>query len=245
MTIDPERIKAFHERGYFLVDQLFAPDEIAAVSRAFDRLQQMAAQFERPTLHNGTRFVVEGGTIHRIVWCPGVEPQLRNFARDQRLVQPAARLLDSPSIQQIICQAHYKLPRDGVNFPFHQDSQNRGYGTDDWQDVNGRGSYVQTLTAIDPMTTDNAPLLVFPYSGTKGHLNLDQRPLTKVLPNQTPDTITMSPGSTLFFNPYLVHGSLANTSRHPRRVFINGYAYPGANRREYPGSGLGETIAVD
>ena len=52
------------------------------------------------------------------------------------------------------------------------------------------------------------------------------------------------PGSVLLLSPYTVHGSKPNRSKHARRVFINGYAYPGANRRVYPGKGAGRKVVA-
>jgi hypothetical protein len=57
-------------------------------------------------------------------------------------------------------------------------------------------------------------------------------------------TITAKPGSLLLFGPYTIHGSTANCSDKPRRVLINGYAYPGANKRVYPGCDYGRIIGV-
>jgi ectoine hydroxylase-related dioxygenase (phytanoyl-CoA dioxygenase family) len=55
-------------------------------------------------------------------------------------------------------------------------------------------------------------------------------------------TVTGAAGSVLFFGPYAIHGSTPNESAVPRRVLINGYAYPGANGRVYPGEGSGRTL---
>jgi ectoine hydroxylase-related dioxygenase (phytanoyl-CoA dioxygenase family) len=56
------------------------------------------------------------------------------------------------------------------------------------------------------------------------------------------ETITGPAGSVIFFGPYAVHGSTPNASSVPRRVLINGYAYPGANGRVYPGEGSGRVL---
>ena len=58
-------------------------------------------------------------------------------------------------------------------------------------------------------------------------------------------TIQARAGDTLFFGPYTAHASFENTSTTYRRVFINGYAYPGANARIYPGDGAGRTLLVE
>jgi hypothetical protein len=55
----------------------------------------------------------------------------------------------------------------------------------------------------------------------------------------------MRAGSVLVFGPFTVHRSLPNRSRTPRRIFINGYAYPGANARVYPGDGAGRTLTLE
>ena len=56
---------------------------------------------------------------------------------------------------------------------------------------------------------------------------------------------TMRAGSVLLFGPYSVHGSQPNTSPRPRRTFINGFAYPGANARIYPGEGAGRLLRCE
>jgi len=46
------------------------------------------------------------------------------------------------------------------------------------------------------------------------------------------------------FGSYTIHGSEVNNSNKPRMVFINGFAYPGANRRKYPGDGAGALVKL-
>ena len=147
-----QEIEAFYTRGFFVRPKVFSPHEIAAMSAAFDRLERAARQFSEPTLHRGTQFVVQGTRIDRIVWCGAAEPVLLAFGGDPRLVAMAAQLLGSATMSQLINQAHFKLPGDGVAFPWHQDSTHRRYGTPEWKDVNGRGSYVQTVLALDDVT---------------------------------------------------------------------------------------------
>ena len=57
-------------------------------------------------------------------------------------------------------------------------------------------------------------------------------------------TVTGGAGSVILFGPYAVHGSTANTSRMSRRILINGYAFPGANGRIYPGEGSGRRLEL-
>jgi len=57
-------------------------------------------------------------------------------------------------------------------------------------------------------------------------------------------TVTAKAGSVLFFGPYTVHASFENNSNASRRVFINGYAYPGANHFKYPGKDSGRALRL-
>ena len=71
-------------------------------------------------------------------------------------------------MDHLLNQAHFKRPRDGVTFGWHQDIQHRDKGNGTWTDVNGRGSFVQTVIALDEMTPDSGPLKFMPGSAEVG-----------------------------------------------------------------------------
>ncbi len=249
--LTPAQIGAFYRDGYLLVPQVFDETDISLISDAFERLADTASRFTGTTIHRGTQFVVRpaerGVCIDRIVWVGAAEPILSAYGRDDRLLALAARILGTPRMEQLINQAHYKLAGDGVEFPWHQDSVHRRYGTPMWTDVDGRGSFVEMVTAVDPMTADNGPLQLIPGSNAQGHIPVD--PVTRKLPPEAVDearavTIEMAPGDVLLFGPYTIHGSRPNLSRSPRRAFLNGFSIPGANRRIYPGDGAGRTVVA-
>ena len=243
-----DQVEAFYDAGFTVQPDVFSAAEVKRMRHAFDRLEATARRIGSTTMHDGSQFVVdttpEGRIkIHRIVWCGAAEPVLSGFGRDPRLLEMAAQLLGSRSMNQLINQAHFKLPGDGVAFPWHQDSTHRRYGMAEWTDVNGRGSYVQTITALDDIGEDNGPLFFIPGSQARGHLDLPpDGSLPPWLDPASAVPATMSAGSVLLFGPYAVHGSKANTSPRPRRTFINGFAYPGANARTYPGEGAGRLL---
>ena len=220
--------------------------------RAFDRVERIAEGLGESRMYGGSQFVLgrraggRGVRIDRVVWCGAVERELSRWGKDPRLLRIAAQLLGSREMNQLINQAHFKLPGDGVEFPWHQDSRHRRYGRGEWIDANGRGSYVQTVVTIDDMTCDNGPLEFIPGSCKLGHVETageaeGELPRDRVDPREAV-TLTMKAGSVLFFGPYVFHRSLPNRSSRPRRVFINGFAYPGANSRDYPGEGAGRLL---
>jgi ectoine hydroxylase-related dioxygenase (phytanoyl-CoA dioxygenase family) len=252
LRLSLRQVQDFFEDGFVVVPKVFPARDVAQMRSAFDRLERTAQQLTEPAMVRGSQFVVEpiGGEtarvrIHRIVWCGAAEPVLSNFGSDPRLVHLAAQLLGSNSMSQLINQAHFKLPGDGVAFPWHQDSTHRRYGQDEWRDVNGRGSYVQTATALDDVTVDSGPIEFIRGTASLGHIGLSS---DGALPPAVDPSQAVAPtpraGDVILFGPYTIHRSLPNRSAHPRRTFINGFAYPGANARVYPGEGSGRLLSV-
>ena len=248
------QIQEFYEVGYIIVDEVFNEKDLQTIQAASDRLTVEAQRFDGMVMHKGSQFVVVKSKstgfnrvqIKRIVWCGAAEPTLLELGQDPRLTSMAGQILGCRQANHLINQIHFKFPSDGVFFPFHQDSRHRGYGSPYWSDANGKGSYVQIAMAIDEVTMDNGPMLFIPGSGKSGHLDL---PYDESMPTTSPnfkpaDAIPalLKPGSVAIFGPYVIHGSLPNESKKSRRVFINGFAYPGANSRQYPGTGSGILI---
>ncbi len=250
--LSDRQVRDFFEVGFVLVPKVFSSAEVAQMREAFGRLERTACGLREPALVRGSQFVVERtekdgarARIHRVVWCGAAEPVLSKYGRDPRLVRIAAQLLGSNTMSQLINQAHFKIPGDGVEFPWHQDSTHRRYGRDEWRDLNGRGSYVQSATALDDVTPDSGPIEFIPGTPRLGHLNL---PADGGLPPSVDPSRAVAPlprsGDVIVFGPFTIHRSLPNRSAQPRRTFINGFAFPGANSRIYPGEGAGRTVGV-
>lgn len=263
MQLSAEAVRAFFEQGWVVLPALFGGQEVAMVRAAFERLYTTSQALRVTQEHAGAFFVLGEGAagapivVKRVVWAGGAEPSLLELSADSRLVTPALQLLGTQRCEQLLCQAHFKMPNDGVAFDWHQDIQHRDKGPGTWTDVNGRGSYVQSLLLVDDMRPDNGPLQFIPQDAVllddKGRLPPGHddysgpvRAAGTMLPIDISKavTITGNAGDVLLFGPYAVHGSMANTSALPRRVLINGYAAPGANGRTYPGVGSCRTLPI-
>jgi hypothetical protein len=249
MFLSPGEIQAFHEGGFFVKRGLFGADEVTPVRTALERLYATAQTLHATGEHDGAFFAISvpptgGVVVQRVVWAGGAEPSLLELSADPRLVEPALALLGTDRCEQLLCQAHYKMPNDGVAFDWHQDIQHRDKGNDTWRDVNGRGSYVQTILLVDDMTDENGPLEFVPIEAVAVDAagRLAAAPDGPRVDASRAIPVTGRAGDVLFFGPYAVHGSTPNTSTKPRRVLINGYAAPGANRRYYPGRGACRTL---
>ncbi len=235
--------EALDRDGYAIVRGLVPRDEVAKMGLAFDRLLARARTLAGPADVDGSRFVVDAEPfrLRRVVWCGGAEPVLAAYGADPRFVQLAVDALGVQPVVQLVQQAHFKLPRDGVDFAWHQDASNRRYGTDLWRDVDGHGSFVQIAFAIDPQGRNNGGLEVIPGTHQLGFVADVE---SGALPPGTFDpsiavAAELEPGDALVFGPFVVHGSARNDSDLSRRLFIQGYAAPGANSRVYPGCGAG------
>jgi hypothetical protein len=250
-------VHEFHDNGWITKPALFRRDEIARMQKCFERLEWLAQGMRESGLKQGSHFVLgeKSGAriIKRVVWAGGSQPYLLQVGEDSRLTLPCAQLLGSRQMDQLLSQAHFKRPGDGVIFGWHQDIQHRDKGDGQWQDINGRGSFVQTLIVLDEMTADSGPLQFVPGSTKWGRVEFgdhdyDDPEYKAKQPPQFNEadvvTINAQPGDTLFFGPYTAHASFQNKTDSYRRVFINGYAYPEANSRVYPGDGAGRTISV-
>jgi ectoine hydroxylase-related dioxygenase (phytanoyl-CoA dioxygenase family) len=245
-SLTAKQVQDFYEIGFIVLKSVFTPVEISTIKKSFDHLQNIALELKTTQDYKGSHFVVEGDRIDRVVWMGGAEPSLLKYGEDPRLLLPCSQILATNSFEQLICQGHYKLPGDNVKFDWHQDCQHRGAGSKDWIDVEGRGSYVQTLTAIDEVTSENGPVSFIPNSPHLGYLELEKHSNpTSLFDIKSAIPLLMQPGDVAFFSPYAIHGSQPNNSNGPRRVFINGFASPGANQKKYPGHGSGRTVHLN
>lgn len=256
-SLSQDEIGQFFETGWIEKKALFHSSEIDRMRRCFDNLEALAGGLAATTTLQGSHFVVGQNrgqaVIKRVVWAGGSQPYLLEIGADPRLTLPCSQLLGSNELEQLLSQAHFKRPGDGVIFGWHQDIQHRDKGGGTWNDVNGSGSFVQTLIVIDEMTSDSGPLKFIPGSPRWGRVDFgehdyDDPDYALQRPEQFHEddavTILGEPGDTLFFGPYTAHASFENTSPTYRRVLINGYAYPGANHRVYPGEGSCRKLAV-
>ena len=254
--LSSSELRRFYDEGFLILEGLFSRDEVAEMGEATERLRAVGRKIaadlpanevvegERKIEHAGSQFVFGGSNgstrLLRVVWAGGCEPAFLTCGRDVRLTSIVAQLFGSTQAVHLLNQLHAKYPHDGLEFEPHQDSEHRRYGTPEWRDIDGRGSYVQTVVAIDDTTPDNGPLIFYPGSGRRGHLDpATVRSRYGSLPGVP---ALLKAGSAAFFGPYVVHRSAENQGTAPRRIAINGFALPGANSRAYFGSGTGVPV---
>ena len=255
----PVDLRRFYEDGYLIVEDLFSREDVARMAESAERLRAVGrelaaalpadgedAKGEVKIEHAGSQFVFSGADgprrLLRVVWAGGCEPAFLAGGQDARLTSIVGQILGSSTAVHLLNQLHAKFPHDGLEFEPHQDSEHRRYGTPEWRDVDGRGSYVQAVVAIDDSTPDNGPLVFYPQSGRQGHL--DPGAVRRAYQDRPGVPALLKAGSAAFFGPYVVHRSAENRGTAPRRIAINGFALPGANSRSYFGAGTGVPVEL-
>ena len=178
-----QQVERFFEQGFLIIPSLFNQDELELIANKANHLKKLAYELGQNSagkiISRGTQFVIDkiGDDIQisRIVWAGAAEPDLLNLARQDKLLSPVAQILTSNEADHLINQLHYKLPHDNVSFTWHQDIYHRLNYDSNWQDLNGVGSFVQTIIAIDPMTINNGAIFIIPKSNHAGILSRQAR----------------------------------------------------------------------
>ena len=241
-VIDATAKRSFDEHGYLVARGLFDAEETTFLRRHFMRLREAGS-------YPGDVVGVEPDSddplkryprmIHMHRW----DAVARDWVLEPRLARCLSSLLDGPEPFAVQTMLYFKPP-GARGQAVHQDQYYLRVEP---------GTCIAAWMALDPCGVENGCLEVVPGSHgwpvlcTIGADTSESfTDVTVPLPEDTALVpVHMEPGDVLFFNGSLVHGSKPNRSRHARRIFINGYAYPGANHRIYPGEGSGRRVAAN
>lgn len=222
--------------GYGIVKQVFTIDEVEQLRSACDELCEMAKDFHTDQFIDQSFFNLHRncdpfakdleahpqitGELRRVSY-PYRVSKIFNFMRQNPKLLEHVQILLGPDLNQIVNQVNFNPPKQGTGWGWHQDYRFRKAGIEDM-----RNNFVQTITAIDPCSPINGGLRLIPESDQLGHLQLDKEhdQIKKYVDESKAIAPELQPGDVVFFNPFIVHGSLPNLSNQLRRVYINGYA---------------------
>jgi len=232
-----DTIEDFRRDGFAVVRNVFAPDELAAMAAAFDRVRETGLRRGRSYRDRNVLFRLSpdeaiGTTLRMVQWPAYFEPVLDRYRTDSRLYDIVRPLLGK-DLKQIINQMHWKPPGAARNsFGFHQDIWFRkprcAYR-------NPADAYIQTAIAIDPHTEANGAMIFCRGSHRRGELtiggngrimdrDMSAEDLARAgIAEADSVVLALEPGDVAFWNLYALHGSGPNTSDIDRRVYLNGY----------------------
>ena len=248
--LSEEQYQQFFQQGFTRITAFFDDHDITVMRRAMDQLMVLARQLGRQhplsgqsgISHQGSYFVLKEQNnrtrVERVVGCGSAAPVLLDYSRHPRLLACFADLLNTSRFEQLIIQFHPKEPHDRVVFYPHRDIRHRRNYDPHWQDVNGFGSWVISVIAVDPSMPDNGCLRALPGSHLNYRSTLKNDRSDIILTDQQRRegaALPLAPGDVLFMHPYLIHWSNANQSDTSRYSLLSGVACQGANRGRYPG----------
>src|SRR5215813_4695595 len=171
----PDHVIHYQRQGYAVVKGVFAPDQVAELAAAFDRLHAQALQHPKSYRHGNLLYRLGrdanlGRIVRLVQWPSYVDPVLDRYRLDRRVLEIVGPLIGE-SLKQIINQMHWKAPgAAAAEFGYHQDIRFRRPRSAYRRPAE---SYVQTGIAIDPHRASNGAMTVLPASHLMGELAFD------------------------------------------------------------------------
>ncbi|MGI8424258.1 MAG: phytanoyl-CoA dioxygenase family protein [Chloroflexota bacterium] len=237
MTLSAAQVEEFHESGFLIIENVLAPDELAA-------MRQRADEIARGEIPEGSRIQrqVEPAIARGETRAPAYEDSLRKMvglalARDEVFEAHAKRAkivaimqaLLGPDLTLYQDQLFMKAPRVGSRQPYHQD-QPAGFLIDPPELM------VTCWTGLDESTEENGCLRYLTGSHKLGALSKEERAGYEAraaggpLPGEV--ALVLPPGGCGIHHGWLLHASAVNRSDKRRRGYATHYV---SSRVRYTG----------
>lgn len=218
--INQEQVQFYRDNGYLVVENVFNPEEVAAMRQVLEDLVEKARGVEDHTAVYDLEpsHSTDNPRVRRIKSPHEVDPIYRQMAEQPNLISILQKLV-SPDLVLHGTKINLKSAGHGAPVEWHQDWAFYPHTNDD-------------VTAIgimlDDMTPDNGPLLVAPgshkgptfdhhvdgyFAGAVDPSALDFDPKDAAM-------VTGKAGACSFHHVRAMHGSAQNTSGADRRLYL-------------------------
>lgn len=234
---------AYQKHGYLVRPGAFEPDEVRDIRAACEELVEKLVQSRHGERVTFGSYVFDTDAANKVIikWegdsdvVHGLEPfahlsdELKFWAYDPRLVEPAGELLGVDGPELFTEKLNLKRPRVGGVNPLHQDYPYWLRSAEDATQI------VTAMLFLDDANRDNGCLQVVPGSHVsgawQGRRDGDRFAANEIdvsaYPDVKPVPLEVPAGSVVLFGPFLVHQSAPNTSQHERRALLYSYQPPG------------------
>jgi len=216
--LDDRHVAEYAREGFVLVRRLFDAEEIDLLRRAAKEDRELDA-------HAFGRADGEGGTVRLSLWNHPGDGIYGMFARCERMVRSAERLLDG-EVYHYHSKMIMKDARVGGAWTWHQD-----YGY--WYQNGVLAPLLTSVSiAVDRATKENGCLQVIARSHELGRIEhvlsgeqagADMERVNVALERLPLVHCEMEPGDAIFFHANLLHRSDMNRSDEPRWSMISCY----------------------
>ena len=215
-VVQPERLRQYHQDGYFILDRVIAPNELARLQRKcmqFVERERQAAAPQGMTKHQqaGKYFITfpasQNAQVADFVFGPMMSEIARATAGDDAVL--------------FYDQFVVKGPERGQSFAWHQDS---GYVSFPHR------PYVTCWIALDDMSEANGTVSILSYgrAGTRDRVEHVHDGATAdrigYFGDDPGELVIVPAGSIAVFSSTAFHRSGVNTTPNYRRVYVVQYA---------------------
>lgn len=252
MRFTPAEAEQYTRDGYVLRRGAYAPAELAELRDAVESLiARVIEHARRPgagpefRLAGGHRLQFSSRTLIQWEWREGspevrliepfthLDPRFAGFWEDRRLVGPAQDALGLGEVCPFTCKLNLKRPRDGSEFPWHQDYPYWYVRTPEHAH-----EIVTAMLFLDDAAASNGALRVLSGSHRAGPAPRDRKEPSGFLADparidaSAEVLVEAEAGSVLFFPALLLHRSTPNGSNRQRRALLLSFQPAGRPRHE-------------
>ena len=231
---------AYERDGYIVRERVFSQaetDELRdlaemVIAGVVDHAQRPDAGPELK-MADGHRLQFSSHTVIQWEWADGsravrliepfthLHPRFAPLWSERRLVEPMQDALGVPAVAPYTCKLNLKRPREGSQFPWHQDYTY-------WYAFTPTTAHeiATAIVFLDDATADNGAIRVLPGSHRQGPAPRDPADPTRFLTDPArldtaaEQTVAVPAGSLLLFPALMVHRSSPNTSSRQRRAIL-------------------------
>jgi phytanoyl-CoA hydroxylase len=218
-TVTAEQARAYDEQGYFVLEGALNGDEVDALRREIDPVEQQQEEALR-AMEGGRFFIARADEITFTTHLVTRSSVLRSFTQSPLLTGVCADLI-GPDVRLYWDQAVYKKPGTASPFPWHQDN---GYAFVEPQ------QYLTCWVALTDATEANGCPWVVPGLHRFGTLAHEYSDIGFVCLRDPPGAVPApaAAGSIVVFSSLTPHSTGPNTTSEVRRAYIVQYAPSGA-----------------
>jgi ectoine hydroxylase-related dioxygenase (phytanoyl-CoA dioxygenase family) len=218
-TVTDEQAKAYDELGYFVVEDVFDPDTVAALVAEIDPIEREFEELLRQA-ENGRLFIARADEITFTTHLVARSTAIREFVAASPLTDFCRDLIGS-DVRLYWDQAVYKKPDTEAEFPWHQDN---GYAFVEPQ------QYLTCWIALTDATEENGCPWVVPGLHKMGTLRHHISETGLVCFDEAAGAMAapVRAGGMVVFSSLTPHCTGPNRTDEVRKAYIVQYAPDGA-----------------
>jgi ectoine hydroxylase-related dioxygenase (phytanoyl-CoA dioxygenase family) len=218
-VVNDEQARLYDERGFFLLEDALASEEVDALTEAIDPFEHRQEEALRG-MEGGRFFIARADEITFTTHLVTRSDELRHFTASALFADLCADLI-GPDVRLYWDQAVYKKPETDAPFPWHQDN---GYAFVEPQ------QYLTCWVALTDATEDNGCPWVVPGLHRFGTLAHEYSDIGFVCLRDPAEAVPVPAprGSIVVFSSLTPHSTGPNRTAEVRKAYIVQFAPTGA-----------------